>query len=70
MLIRLYATLDTTSKVFDDIPFMGFDILPPSNVLLRISFTVADVFGFRIGALSEGSTDTYAVGGDFRLRTT
>ena len=70
VIISVYSTLDTSSEVFDDVAFMSFTITPTGIALERHSFVVSGVYKFRIGALSSGATDTYAVGGDYRTRTT
>ena len=69
-IIAIYATLDASTEVFDDNPFMQFRVTPAAVALERLSFVVSGVYKFRIGALSSGATDTYAVGGDYRTRTT
>ena len=70
VIISVYATLDASTEVFDDKAFMSFTVTPAAITLERISFVVSGVYKFRIGALSSGATDTYAVGGDYRTRTT
>lgn len=70
VIISIYATLDATSEVFDDEPYMTFVIVPDGVALERHPLVVSGVFKFRIGALSTGGTDTYAVGGDYRVRLT
>ena len=70
VIISVYATLDASSEVFDDVAMMAFRITPAAITLERMSFVVSGVYKFRIGALSAGATDTYAVGGDYRTRTT
>ena len=70
VIISVYATLDASSEVFDDVAFMSFSVTPKGIALERLSFVVSGVYKFRIGALSAGATDTYAVGGDYRVRTT
>ena len=70
VIISVYATLDDTSEVFDDQAYMTFTILPSSVTLERHPLVVSGIYKFRIGALSDGATDTYAVGGDYRVRLT
>lgn len=69
VIISIYATVDVGGN-FDDVAFMSFRITPAGIALERMSFVVSGITKFRIGALSSGATDTYAVGGDYRLRTT
>ena len=69
VIISVYATLDATSEVFDDKADMTFTITPSGIALERHPLVVSGVYKFRIGALSAGATDTYAVGGDYRVRT-
>ena len=70
VIISVYSTLDASSEVFDDVAFMRFRVTPAGIALERMSFVVSGVYKFRIGALSAGPTDNYAVGGDYRTRTT
>ena len=69
VIISIYATLDASSEVWDDQAYMTFSILPSGIALERHPLVVSGVYKFRIGALSAGATDTYAVGGDYRVRT-
>ncbi len=69
LIVAVYATLDLTSKVFDDEPFMQFSFQPATISLERLSFVVSGIYGFRIGCLSSGATDVYTAGGDYRVRT-
>ncbi len=70
VIISVYATLDASSEVFGDKPYMRFTIKPDTVALERHPLVVSGVYKFRIGALSTGATDTYAVGGDYRVRIT
>ncbi len=70
VIISVYSTLDASAEVFDDVAFQTFTVTPTGIALERLSFVVSGVYKFRIGALSDGATDTYAVGGDYRVRTT
>ena len=70
VIISVYATLDASSEVFDNQAFMELRIVPSGIALERHPLVVLGVYKFRIGALSAGATDTYAVGGDYRTRTT
>ncbi len=70
VIISIYATLDATSEVWDDEAYMTFSILPSGTALERHPIVVSGIYKFRIGALSAGSTDTYTVGGDYRVRNT
>ncbi len=70
VIISIYATLDAASEVWDDQPYMTFSILPSGIALERHPIVVSGIYKFRIGALSAGSTDTYTVGGDYRVRNT
>ena len=69
LIVAIYTTLDASSEVWDDEPFMKFSITPSGVALERHAFVVSGVYKFRIGCLSSGATDTYAAGGDFRVRT-
>ena len=69
VIISVYATVDVGGN-FDDVAFMRFRVTPAGIALERMSFVVSGVTKFRIGALSAGPTDDYAVGGDYKLRTT
>ncbi len=69
VIISIYATLDASSEVWDDSPYMSFSILPSGITLERHPIVVSGIYKFRIGVLSAGATDTYAVGGDYRVRT-
>ena len=69
VIISVYATLDATSEVWDDQAYMTFTILPSSIALERHPLVVSGIYKFRIGVLSAGATDTYAVGGDYKVRT-
>jgi hypothetical protein len=69
LIVNIYTTLDSTAEVWDDEPFMSFSITPAGIALERHSFVVSGVYKFRIGCLSSSTTDTYAAGGDYRVRT-
>lgn len=69
LIVNVYTTLDASSEVWDDEPFMTFQITPAAVALERHSFVVSGVYKFRIGCLSSGTTNTYAAGGDYRVRT-
>lgn len=69
VIISVYATLDASTEVFDDEAYMTFSILPSGITLERHPLVVSGVYKFRIGVLSAGATDAYAVGGDYRVRT-
>lgn len=70
VIISVYATLDDASEVFDDQAYMTFTISPSGVAVERHPLVVSGVYKFRIGVLSSGATDTYAVGGDYRVRST
>ncbi len=70
LLVAIYTTLDAASEVWDDVPFMSFSHTPATVTLERVSFDVSGVYKFRIGVLSSGATNTYAAGGDYRVRAT
>ena len=70
VIISIYATLDATSEVWDDQAYMTFTILPSGIALERHPLVVSGIYKFRIGVKSSGATDTYAVGGDYRVRLT
>ena len=69
LIVAVYSTLDASSEVFDDEPFMKFQYTPSGIALERVAFVVSGIYKFRIGCLSSGATDTYAAGGDYRVRT-
>ncbi len=69
LIVNIYSTLDATSEVFDDEPFMQFTITPSGIALERHAFVVSGIYKFRIGCLSSGATDVYTAGGDYRVRT-
>ncbi len=69
LIVAIYTTLDASTEVWDDNPFMTFTITPAAVALERQSFVVSGVYKFRIGCLSSGATDTYAAGGDYKVRT-
>ncbi len=69
LIVAIYTTLDASSEVWDDNPFFVVPITPAGIALERQSFVVSGVYKFRIGCLSSGATDTYAAGGDYRVRT-
>ena len=69
LIVAIYSTLDATSEVWDDEPFMEFTIKPSGIALERHAFVVAGIYKFRIGCLSSGATDTYTAGGDYKVRT-
>ncbi len=68
-IISVYATLDASAEVFDDRAYMTMTITPSGVALERHPLVVSGIYKFRIGVLSSGATDTYAVGGDYRVRT-
>ena len=63
VIISVYATLDSTSEVFDDQAYMTFTILPSGHALARHPWVVSGVYTVRTGALSAGATDRSAGGG-------
>ena len=69
LVVSIYTTLDDTSEVWDDTPFMQFSVTPASTNLERQAFVVSGIYKFRIGVLSAGGTDEYTAGGDYRVRT-
>ena len=69
LIVNVYTTLDAAAEVWDDQPFMSFAITPSGIALERHAFVVSGVYKFRIGCLSSGAIDTYAAGGDYRVRT-
>ncbi len=69
LIVSIYTSLDITSEVWDDAPFMQFTITPSGIALERHAFVVSGVYKFRIGCLSSGATDAYTAGGDYRVRT-
>ena len=69
LIVAIYTSLDDTSEVWDDEPFFEQTITPADLDLDRHPLVVSGIYKFRIGCLSSGATNTYAVGGDFRVRT-
>ncbi len=69
LIVNVYTTLDASTEVWDDGPFMSFQITPAAVALERHGFVVSGVYKFRIGCLSSGATDVYTAGGDYRVRT-
>lgn len=69
VIVNVYTTLDDSSEDWDERPFMAFRVLPTSINAEDVSFVVSGVYRFRIGLLSAGATNTYTVGGNYRLRT-
>ncbi|MEQ1888905.1 MAG: hypothetical protein ABL951_06960 [Alphaproteobacteria bacterium] len=65
--VSVYATLDESSEVWDTHPLMQFTIKPNSVSAEYFSFAVMGVRKFRIGGLSTGATNTYTMGGTYRL---
>lgn len=57
LILALYATLDDSSENWDDTPFREIAVpnTPDPNA---VSFSVAAVYKFRVGARRSGSTDT------------
>ena len=69
LVVNLYLTLDTTSHDWDDEPFQTYIFAPTSIAEEKFSFLIPSVFTWRIGCLSEGSTDLYTVDMNYRERT-
>lgn len=61
-LVSVYTTLDTTSEVWDNIPFMQFRVLnsddPDPTGAATVGFTISGLYKFQIGVKRDGSTDT------------
>lgn len=67
LVVSVYTSADDTSEVWDVFPFMQFTIKPATINAEYFSFTVMGVRKFRIGGLSSGATNTYTMGGGYRL---
>ena len=67
LVVSVYTTLDATSEVWDNFPFMQFTIKPATINAEYFAFTVMGVRKFRIGGLSTGATNTYTMGGAYML---
>jgi hypothetical protein len=68
LIVSVYTTLDDTAEVWDDFPLLRFTVTPSGVAVERIAFVVGPgIFKFRIGGLSSGATDTYTMGGDYRI---
>lgn len=65
--VSVYTTLDESSEVWDTHAFMQFTIKPNTINAEYFSFTVLGVRKLRIGGLSSGATNTYTMGGNYRL---
>lgn len=65
--MSVYTTLDDSSETWDTQPFMQFTIKPATINAEYFAFTVMGVRRFRIGGLSTGATNTYTMGGSYRL---
>ena len=65
--LSVYTTLDASSEVWDNFPFMQFTIRPATINAEYFAFTVMGVRRFRIGGLSTGATNTYTMGGAYML---
>ena len=69
VIISIYGTnLDDSSR-WDTAPYQTFTIKPSVITVERHPLVVSGIYRFRIGVLSAGATDTYAVGGDYKVRT-
>ena len=69
VIISIYGTLLDDASRWDTEPYMTFTILPSVITVERHPLVVSGIYRFRIGVLSSGATDTYAVGGDYKVRT-
>lgn len=65
--MSVYTTLDDSSETWDTHPFMQFTIKPDTINAEYFAFTVIGMRRFRIGGLSTGATNTYTMGGSYRL---
>ena len=65
--VSVYTTLDDSSETWDSTPFMQFTHKPATVSAEYVAFTVMGVRKFRIGGLSAGGTNTYTMGGSYRL---
>ena len=57
LVVSVFATLDDSSEVWDDVALLQFEI---DNAVDQpeVSFTVTGVFKFRVGVKRSGTTDT------------
>ena len=67
LIISVYGTLDAATEQWDSTPFMQFTHKPATVSAEYVSFMVTGFYKFRIGGLSAGATNTYALDGTYRL---
>ncbi len=67
LIISVYGTLDAATEQWDSTPFMQFTHKPATVSAEYVSFMVTGFYKFRIGGLSAGATNTYALDGSYRL---
>ena len=68
LVVNVYHTQEGTPD-WDDIPRFSFRYTPTGVAAEQISFMIPSTFKWRIGCLSTGATDTYAVDMNFIERT-
>ena len=59
MTVKIYATLDTSSPAYDDVPLYEFDIDKDTSDPVAASIIVSNVVGFRVGVAAAGASTTY-----------
>lgn len=64
--IRIYGTLDASTENWDEVAWQAFSHKPSAVTAEDYSFLISGIYRFRIGCKSAGSTDTYAVSGNYR----
>ena len=64
--VNVYGTLDDSTENWDDTPLMSFVIAnaPDPN---KVSFSMSNIYKFRIGVIREGGSDTIT-SADFSFR--
>ncbi len=58
LVISVYATLDASSENYDTVPLFAFELDCTDGNDNDVSFIVSGVYGFRLGFVRSGSTDT------------
>lgn len=67
--INFYATLDAATEDWDDEPFLSRVYRPGTINEEKLSFLIVGWYKFRIGVLSNGATNAYTAGANYRKRT-
>lgn len=66
LVVSVYATLDTATEVWDEVPITQFFLDCTSGNDTEVSFIVSGVFRFRVGFIRSGSTDTLTTNAYYR----